>query len=90
LTCIDIDIQKVKSLQDGKITIYEPGLDVLFERNVEQERLHFTSSLPEGIKDAQVIFLALPTPPGEDGAADLSFVLGWRKTSPRSSTPIKS
>jgi UDPglucose 6-dehydrogenase len=76
VTCIDIDTQKVKSLQAGKITIYEPGLDVLFERNVEQERLHFTSSLPEGIKDAQVIFLALPTPPGEDGAADLSFVLG--------------
>src|SRR6187401_530602 len=75
-TCIDIDTQKVKSLQAGKITIYEPGLDVLFERNVEQERLHFTADLKEGIKDAQVIFLALPTPPGEDGAADLSFVLG--------------
>jgi UDPglucose 6-dehydrogenase len=76
VTCIDIDQVKVASLQAGKITIYEPGLDILFERNVEQDRLHFTSSLSEGIKDAQVIFLALPTPPGEDGAADLSFVLG--------------
>ena len=76
VTCIDIDKEKVKSLQEGRITIYEPGLDVLFERNVEQDRLHFTSSLAEGIKEAQIIFLALPTPPGEDGAADLSYILG--------------
>jgi len=76
VTCIDIDTQKVKSLQDGKITIYEPGLEVLFQRNQEQDRLHFTSDLREGIKDAHVIFLALPTPPGADGTADLSFILG--------------
>jgi len=76
VTCIDIDHSKVESLKNGKITIYEPGLDVLFERNLEQDRLHFTSSLAEGIRDAQIIFLALPTPPGADGAADLSYVLG--------------
>ena len=76
VTCIDINVDKIKSLQAGKITIYEPGLDVLFDRNIEQDRLHFTSSLAEGIKEAQVIFLALPTPPGSDGAADLSFILG--------------
>ncbi|MEO5905995.1 MAG: UDP-glucose/GDP-mannose dehydrogenase family protein [Saprospiraceae bacterium] len=76
VTCIDNNTDKVKSLQEGKITIFEPGLEVLFERNIEQGRLHFTSSLADGIKDAQVIFLALPTPPGSDGSADLSFILG--------------
>jgi UDPglucose 6-dehydrogenase len=76
VTCIDIDQVKVASLQAGKITIYEPGLEVLFQRNQEQDRLHFTADLKAGIQDAQVIFLALPTPPGADGSADLSFVLG--------------
>ena len=76
VTCIDNNLEKVASLQAGKIPIFEPGLDVLFERNIEQERLTFTSSLEEGIKDAQVIFLALPTPPGSDGSADLSYILG--------------
>ncbi len=76
VTCIDNNLEKVASLQAGKIPIFEPGLDVLFERNIEQERLTFTSSLAEGIKDAQVIFLALPTPPGSDGSADLSYILG--------------
>jgi len=76
VTCVDIDEQKVKSLQSGKITIYEPGLDVIFERNLSQDRLHFTTDLAEGIKGARVIFLALPTPPGEDGSADLKYVLG--------------
>ena len=76
VTCVDIDESKVKSLQAGKITIYEPGLDVIFERNIKQDRLHFTTDLAEGIKDAKVIFLALPTPPGEDGSADLKYVLG--------------
>ncbi|MFZ1678527.1 MAG: 2-dehydropantoate 2-reductase N-terminal domain-containing protein, partial [Saprospiraceae bacterium] len=61
VTCIDINTDKIASLQAGKITIYEPGLDVLFERNIEQDRLHFTSSLTDGIKDALIIFLALPT-----------------------------
>ncbi len=79
VTCIDNNAYKVESLNDGKITIYEPGLDVLFERNIEQGRLHFTTSLADGIKDAQVIFLALPTPSGSDGSADLSYVLGVAK-----------
>ena len=79
VTCIDIDERKVASLKAGKMTIYEPGLDVLFERNIRQDRLFFTTSLKDGIKDAQVIFLALPTPPGADGAADLRYVLGVAK-----------
>ena len=75
VTCVDIDKSKVDKLSNGQITIYEPGLEKLFERNLKEGRLHFTTSLAAGIKDAQVIFLALPTPPGADGAADLSFVL---------------
>lgn len=75
VTCVDIDANKVKKLSSGQITIYEPGLEKLFERNLKEERLTFTTSLEEGIKEAEVIFLALPTPPGADGAADLSFVL---------------
>ncbi|WP_375580232.1 UDP-glucose/GDP-mannose dehydrogenase family protein [Marivirga tractuosa] len=75
VTCVDIDEAKVKKLQSGKVTIYEPGLEVIFERNVKQNRLDFTTDLAEGIKGAEVIFLALPTPPGGDGAADLQYVL---------------
>ncbi|EAY25246.1 UDP-glucose dehydrogenase family protein [Microscilla marina] len=75
VTCVDIDTEKVNKLKKGKITIYEPGLDVLFDRNIKQERLKFTTNLEEGIKGAQIIFLALPTPPGEDGSADLKYVL---------------
>lgn len=75
MTCIDIDQEKVNKLKSGKITIYEPGLEQLFERNIKQNRLLFTSCLQEGAKDADVIFLALPTPPGEDGSADLKYVL---------------
>ncbi len=73
--CVDIDEKKVNKLQNGVITIYEPGLEVLFERNIRQKRLSFTTNLKEGIKDAEVIFLALPTPPGEDGSADLKYIL---------------
>lgn len=73
--CVDNDKKKVERLQAGKIPIYEPHLDVLFERNIKQGRLNFTTSLKEGIKDAEIIFLALPTPPGENGSADLKFVL---------------
>jgi len=76
VTCIDIDAEKVKKLNNGKVTIYEPGLELLFERNIKQGRLFFTTNLKEGIKDAQIIFLALPTPPGEDGSADLKYILG--------------
>ena len=75
VTCVDIDKEKVKKLQSGIITIYEPGLEQLFERNIKQERLSFTTDLAEGIKDAKIIFLALPTPPGEDGSADLRYIL---------------
>jgi UDPglucose 6-dehydrogenase len=75
VTCVDIDVKKVEKLKNGTITIYEPGLDVLFDRNIKEDRLHFTTNLAEGIKDAEVIFLALPTPPGEDGSADLRYVL---------------
>ena len=75
VTCIDIDEKKVNKLNNKQITIYEPGLEVLFERNVRQGRLDFTTNLAEGIKDAKIIFLALPTPPGEDGSADLKYVL---------------
>lgn len=75
VTCIDIDEQKINSLKNGKITIYEPGLNQLFERNIKQKRLFFTTDLKEGIEGARIIFLALPTPPGEDGSADLKYVL---------------
>ena len=73
--CVDIDEEKIKELKNQKIPIYEPGLDVLFERNVKHGRLKFTTDLAEGVKDAKVIFMALPTPPGEDGSADLKYIL---------------
>ncbi len=76
VTCVDIDESKVAKLKEGVITIYEPGLEVLFDRNIRQQRLFFTTDLAKGISDAQIIFLALPTPPGEDGSADLKYVLG--------------
>ncbi|TAH03135.1 MAG: UDP-glucose/GDP-mannose dehydrogenase family protein [Sphingobacteriales bacterium] len=76
VTCVDIDKSKVDKLSNGQITIYEPGLEKLFIRNLREERLRFTTSLEEGIKDAAIIFLALPTPPGEDGSADLKYILG--------------
>ena len=76
VTCVDIDKSKVEKLSNGQITIYEPGLEKLFLRNVKEERLRFTTSLEEGIKGAEIIFLALPTPPGEDGSADLKYILG--------------
>jgi len=75
VTCVDIDEEKIKELKNQKIPIYEPGLDVLFERNVKHGRLKFTTDLAEGVKDAKVIFMALPTPPGEDGSADLKYIL---------------
>jgi UDPglucose 6-dehydrogenase len=77
--CVDIDREKIEKLSSGKITIYEPGLEKIFLRNLKEERLHFTTSLEEGILDAAVVFLALPTPPGEDGSADLKYILGVAK-----------
>ncbi len=75
VVCIDIDENKVLRMQNGEVPIYEPGLEVLFERNTKQGRLSFTTDLAEGIKNAEIIFLALPTPPGADGSADLKYVL---------------
>lgn len=79
VTCVDIVEEKVQKMKNGVMPIYEPGLDILFHRNIEQGRLSFTTSLEEALKDALIVFLALPTPPGGDGKADLSFVLGAAK-----------
>ena len=76
VTCVDINTTIIDKLNNGQITIYEPGLEKLFLRNQKEGRLTFTTSLEDGIKDAQIIFLALPTPPGEDGSADLKYILG--------------
>src|SRR5437868_13367201 len=76
VTCIDIDVNKVNKLSNGEITIYEPGFEKIFLRNLKEKRLFFTKDLAAGIKDAAVIFLALPTPLGEDGSADLKYILG--------------
>lgn len=76
VTCVDIDVNKVNKLANGQITIYEPGLEKIFLRNLKEGRLKFTTNLAEGVDDAQIIFLALPTPPGADGSADLKYVLG--------------
>ncbi len=73
--CVDINEEKVNMMKAGKVPIYEPHLDVLFERNIRQGRLHFTTDLADALEKAQIVFLALPTPPGEDGSADLSYVL---------------
>ena len=76
VTCVDIDKSKVEKLNSGQITIYEPGLEKLFLRNLREERLKFTTNLAEGIAGAKIIFLALPTPPGENGSADMKYILG--------------
>lgn len=77
--CVDIDKDKVDRMRNGEVPIYEPGLEVLFHRNTKQDRLKFTTDLAEAVHPAEVIFLALPTPPGEDGSADLSYILGVAK-----------
>jgi len=74
--CVDIDEEKVNKMKNGQVPIYEPHLDVLFERNIKENRLSFTTNMEEAIENAEIIFLALPTPPGEDGSADLSYILG--------------
>lgn len=76
VVCIDVNEEKVNRMKNGEVPIYEPGLELLFERNSRQKRLSFTTDLATGIQNADVIFLALPTPPGEDGSADLSYILG--------------
>jgi UDPglucose 6-dehydrogenase len=75
VVCVDINKEKVDAMKTGKMPIYEPHLDVLFERNIREGRLSFTTDLEAAVDEAQVIFLALPTPPGEDGSADLSYIL---------------
>ena len=75
VVCVDIDQDKVEKLSAGQITIYEPGLEKIFLRNIKEERLRFTTHLASAVDDAEMVFLALPTPPGADGAADLRFVL---------------
>lgn len=75
VVCVDNNEEKVQQLRTGKSPIYEPGLDLLLERNIKEKRITFTTSLAEGIKNAKVIFLALPTPPGKGGEADLQYVL---------------
>jgi len=76
VVCVDIDQSKVEKLKSGQITIYEPGLEKLFLRNIKEERLVFTTNLASVVEDVEMIFLALPTPPSTDGAADLKYVLG--------------
>jgi UDPglucose 6-dehydrogenase len=77
--CVDIDKNKVEQMKAGIVPIYEPHLDVLFERNIKAGRLNFTTDLREGLDFGDVIFLALPTPEDEDGSADLKYVLGVAK-----------
>src|SRR6201996_7673409 len=79
VTCVDINEKKVEMMKYGELPIYEPGLEMLFNRNISQGRLNFTTNLETAIAEAKIIFLALPTPPGEDGSADLSYVLGAAK-----------
>ncbi len=80
VTCVDIDARKVQKMQEGVVPIYEPGLEVMFKRNAEQGRLKFTTSYASAMQEAQIVFLALPTPPGEDGSADLSYILSAAET----------
>lgn len=75
VVCVDIDEAKLTKLRDGVLPLFEPGLVVLFERGIKEDRLSFTDSLAESVPEADVVFLTLPTPPDEDGSADLSYVL---------------
>ncbi len=77
--CVDIDAKKVERMQGGEVPIYEPGLNVLFDRNTQNGRLSFTTDLQAAVEASEIVFLALPTPPGADGSADLSYVLGVAK-----------
>lgn len=79
VTCVDINAEKIEMMKQGNVPIYEPMLDVIFERNQREGRLHFTTDLAAAVEKAKIIFLALPTPPGEDGSADLSYILNVAK-----------
>jgi len=74
VTCVDIDVSKIDALKQGKIPIYEPGLDTLVSKNVQEGRLNFTTDLPNSIRAARAIFIAVGTPPRPDGSADLRYV----------------
>ncbi|MFW5871695.1 MAG: UDP-glucose dehydrogenase family protein, partial [bacterium] len=76
VTCIDIDEQKINNLKKGKVPIYEPGLETLIENNVQKKRLFFSTSLKDSIAECEAVFIAVGTPPDEDGSADLQYVLG--------------
>lgn len=73
--CVDIDQEKVEAMKSGKVPIYEPNLEEMFLRNIQAKRLFFTTDLKEALDRCEVVYLALPTPPGEDGSADLSYIL---------------
>jgi UDPglucose 6-dehydrogenase len=75
VTCVDVDEHKVQMMQKGRLPIYEPGIETLFHRNISEDRLHFTTDLAKGVEHAEIIFLALPTPPAENGSADLKYIL---------------
>ena len=79
VTCVDIDKEKVEKLNNGQVIIYEPGLEYFFLKNVKKKRLAFTTQLETAVMDADIVFLALPTPPGADGSADLKYILGVAK-----------
>jgi UDPglucose 6-dehydrogenase len=83
VTCVDIDVDRIQQLKDGAIPIYEPGLEDMIRRNVEKNRLLFTTDIKEGIDGSEVIFIAVGTPPGEDGSADLKHVLEVAKETGR-------
>ncbi|HSK20594.1 MAG TPA: UDP-glucose/GDP-mannose dehydrogenase family protein [Longimicrobiales bacterium] len=89
VTCVDIDENKIGRLNRGEIPIYEPGLDKLVERNLEDGRLTFSTDVATAVRDAQVIFIAVGTPPGEDGSADLQHVLAVAETIGRSMSDEK-
>src|SRR5674476_81547 len=75
VTCVDVDVNKIQQLKDGTIPIYEPGLEGMIKSNVEKKRLSFSTDIKEGLNGSEVIFIAVGTPPGEDGSADLKHVL---------------
>ncbi len=87
--CVDIDSKKVENMKNGLVPIYEPGLEEVFHRNIKSNRLHFTTNIDEALEKCDVLFLALPTPPGEDGSADLSYVLGVAKSIGQKMTSYK-
>lgn len=79
VTCVDVDVDKIRQLKEGAIPIYEPGLEGMIRRNVEKKRLSFTTDIKQGIDGSEVIFIAVGTPQGEDGSADLKHVLAVAK-----------